>query len=123
MKCCVTTKLANCVCVCAPVVSALCDEPPAGLHLNIQASLHRAHLHVLVQVSVHVTLGSGQLQLQTYSRCFNPHKSHAADYSLVLLCLVKACLLAQLDVNSGELLHIWEDKRNSFVPKRVQFEA
>lgn len=46
-------------------VSALCDESPAGLHLNIQASLHRAHLHVLVQVSVHVALGCGQFQLES----------------------------------------------------------
>ncbi len=40
------------------------DEPPAGLHLYVQPSLHTAHLHVLMQVSVHVILGCGQFQLQ-----------------------------------------------------------
>lgn len=46
-------------------VSALCDESPAGLHLDVQASLHRTHLHVLVQVAVHVALGCSQFQLKT----------------------------------------------------------
>lgn len=46
-------------------VSTLCDESPAGLHLDIEASLHRAHLHVLVQVSVHVALGCGQFHLES----------------------------------------------------------
>ena len=54
-----------CVCVWASPVSSLSDESPAGLHLNIQASLHGAHLHVLVQVSVHVTLCRGQFQLES----------------------------------------------------------
>lgn len=45
-----------------PVCRAF-DEPAAGLHLHIQASLHAAHLHVLMQVAVHVTFGCGQLQL------------------------------------------------------------
>lgn len=59
-------KSTSSVCLCASVpVFALCDESPAGLHLNIQASLHRAHLHVLVQVSVHVALSCGQFQLQS----------------------------------------------------------
>lgn len=40
------------------------DEPPAGLHLHVQASLHAAHLHILMQVPVHVALGRGQLQLR-----------------------------------------------------------
>ncbi len=52
-------------CECVLPVSSLCDESPAGLHLNIQASLHRAHLHVLMQVSVHVTLSCGQFQLES----------------------------------------------------------
>lgn len=46
-----------------PLCGAL-DEPAAGLHLHIQATLHAAHLHVLVQVPVHVALGRGQLQLR-----------------------------------------------------------
>lgn len=40
------------------------DQPPAGLHLDVQAPLHAAHFHVLVEVTVHVALGGGQLQLQ-----------------------------------------------------------
>lgn len=47
----------------APVCRAF-DEPTAGLHLHVQASLHAAHLHILMQVSVHVALGCGQLQLE-----------------------------------------------------------
>lgn len=49
---------------CGLPVSALCDESPAGLHLDVQPSLHGAHLHVLVQVSVHVALSCGQFQLR-----------------------------------------------------------
>lgn len=49
-------------------VSTLCDESPAGLHLDIQPSLHGAHLHVLMQVAVHVALGCGQLQLRRRRR-------------------------------------------------------
>lgn len=49
---------------CILFVSALRDESPAGFHLHIQSSLHTAHLHVLMQVSVHVTLSRGQFQLQ-----------------------------------------------------------
>lgn len=45
-------------------VPRLGDEPPASLHLHVQTSLHAAHLHVFVQVPVHVVLGCGQLQLQ-----------------------------------------------------------
>ena len=45
-------------------VPGLGDEPAAGLHLHIQAPLHAAHLHVLMQVAVHVVLGRGQLQLR-----------------------------------------------------------
>lgn len=45
-------------------VPRLGDESPASLHLHVQASLHAAHLHVLVQVPVHVVLGRGQLQLR-----------------------------------------------------------
>lgn len=45
--------------------SALRDESPAGLHLNVQASLHGAHLHVLVQVSVHVALCCSQFHLRS----------------------------------------------------------
>ena len=44
-------------------VSALGDQPPAGLHLHVQAPLHGAHLHVLVEVAAHVALGRRQLQL------------------------------------------------------------
>lgn len=44
--------------------STLRDESPAGLHLDVQASLHGAHLHVLVQVSVHVALCCGQFHLR-----------------------------------------------------------
>lgn len=47
----------------APVCRAF-DEPTAGFHLHVQASLHAAHLHVLMQVPVHVALGCGQLQLE-----------------------------------------------------------
>ena len=46
----------------APVCRAF-DEPTAGLHLHVQASLHAAHFHILMKVSVHVALGCGQLQL------------------------------------------------------------
>lgn len=49
-------------------VPALRDEPPAGLHLHIQASFHGAHLHVFVQVAVHVALGRGQFQLSRTER-------------------------------------------------------
>lgn len=52
------------------LVAALRDESPAGLHLDVQASLHGAHLHVLVQVAVHVALCRGQLQLEGNSRDF-----------------------------------------------------
>lgn len=45
-------------------VPAAFNHPPAGLHLYVQASLHAAHLHVLVQVSVHVTLCCGQFHLK-----------------------------------------------------------
>lgn len=45
-------------------VARLRDEPAAGFHLHVETPLHAAHLHVLVQVPVHVTLGRGQLQLQ-----------------------------------------------------------
>lgn len=44
-------------------VPRLGDEPPASLHLHIQASLHAAHLHVLVEVPVHVIFGCSQFQL------------------------------------------------------------
>lgn len=40
------------------------DEPPAGLHLYIQPSLHTAHLHVFMKMTVHVRLCCGQFQLQ-----------------------------------------------------------
>ena len=50
-----------------PVCGAF-DEPAAGLHLHVQAPLHAAHLHVLVQVAVHVALGCGQLQLRRANR-------------------------------------------------------
>lgn len=53
-------------------VPRLGDEPPASLHLHVQASLHAAHFHVLVQVPVHVILGCGQLQL---------HKGNRAEMS------------------------------------------
>lgn len=64
--------------------SALRDESPAGLHLNVQASLHGAHLHVLVQVSVHVALRCGQLHLRsgrlavTHTREKHRHATPAA---------------------------------------------
>lgn len=45
-------------------VSTLCDESPAGLHLDVQPSFHGAHLHVFMQVAVHIALGCGQLQLK-----------------------------------------------------------
>lgn len=49
-------------------VPGLGDEPAAGLHLHVQAPLHAAHLHVFVQVAVHVVLGRGQLQLRGAGR-------------------------------------------------------
>lgn len=45
-------------------VSWTFDKPTTGFHLYIQAPLHAAHLHVLVKVAVHVTLGCGQFQLE-----------------------------------------------------------
>ena len=47
---------------------AALDHPPAGLHLDVQASLHAAHLHVLVQVAVHVALRCGQFHLRGAER-------------------------------------------------------
>lgn len=45
------------------------DHATAGLHLHVQTPLHAAHLHVLVQVPVHVTLGCGQLHLKKDNIC------------------------------------------------------
>lgn len=45
-------------------VPAAFNHPPARLHLHVQASLHAAHLHVLVQMAVHVTLCRGQFHLR-----------------------------------------------------------
>lgn len=47
----------------APPLCGPFDQPPAGLHLDVQAPFHAAHLHVLVEVAVHVALGGGQFQL------------------------------------------------------------
>lgn len=61
-------------------VPRLGDEPPASLHLHVQTSLHAAHLHVFVQVPVHVVLGRGQLQLPKGDGAeINP--GHAAEQS------------------------------------------
>lgn len=49
-------------------VPAAFNHPPTRLHLHVQPSLHAAHLHVLVQVTVHVALRSGQLHLQEHKR-------------------------------------------------------
>lgn len=57
-------------------VSSLGNESPAGLHLHIKTPLHRAHLHVLMQVPVHVRLGCGQLQLRT---CRDTHTGRVSQ--------------------------------------------
>lgn len=43
---------------------ATLDHSPARLHLHVQPSLHTTHLHVLMQVPVHVALSRGQLHLE-----------------------------------------------------------
>lgn len=53
-------------------VSRLGDEPAAGFHLHVETPLHTAHLHVLMQVSVHVILGCGQFQLEREQGSKNP---------------------------------------------------
>lgn len=45
-------------------VPAAFNHSPTRLHLHVQASLHAAHLHVLVQVAVHVALCCGQFHLK-----------------------------------------------------------
>lgn len=39
------------------VASGTLNQSPACLHLHVQTTLHAAHLHVLMQVPVHVVLG------------------------------------------------------------------
>lgn len=65
--------------------SALRDESPAGFHLDVQASLHGAHLHVLVQVSVHVALRRSQLHLPSGRDSPSKTDHGAASAAAVLL--------------------------------------
>lgn len=45
-------------------VPAPFNHPPTGLHLHVEAPFHAAHLHVLMQVAVHVALCCRQFHLK-----------------------------------------------------------
>lgn len=69
-------------------VPATFNHPSAGLHLHVQASLHAAHLHVLVQMSVHIALCCSQFQLES--------ENMQLDMIQTCDCHKKVCLIEVL---------------------------
>ncbi len=113
------------------LVSTVSDESPAGFHLHIQPSLHTAHLHVFMKMTIHVRLCCGQFQLQRniqhknwtdgllyiylYAHVFTyVHYAFSIQYKLqeksnTITCTCKIYDLWLCEGGKSTMLHPWQD--------------